>query len=93
MKGYVARAVAAEKREALGVHLLGKRLDTGIAHPRRIADHDVETAAGHDVGEVDVEGEESELSILDAVEHAAVLVDARVQLAALREIRLAEAPE
>src|SRR3954466_4485219 len=93
MKGGLARAVAAEKGEALGVHLLRARLDAGVAHPRRIADHDVESAAGHDVSKVNVEGEEADLAVFNPLEHAPVGANALVQLAAALDVHLAQAAE
>src|SRR5947208_3241360 len=89
----VAPPVAAKESIAIGEHRLRLGIDAAVAHPRRIADHGVEAAARDDVREVHVEGEESELALFDAIEHAAVLLDARVQLAALREIALAQAAE
>src|SRR5438552_1660393 len=89
----VPRAVAAEEAVAIGEHRLRLWVDAAVAHPWRIADDRVEAAARQHVREVDVEREECELAVFHAIEDAAVLLDARVQLAATREIRVAQPAE
>ncbi len=93
MKGRAARAVTAKESEALAVHSFGARLDAAVAYPGWIADHDVETAARHHVGEVNVEGEEADLAVLDAFDRAEVRANALVQFAAAIEIDLAQTAE
>ena len=46
-------------------------LDAPVADPRRIAGHDIESAAGHHVCEVDVEGEEINFAVFDSLQGAA----------------------
>src|SRR5207249_11408863 len=58
----VARAVPSEEAISIDEHRLRLRVDAAVAHPRRIADHDVEAATGHDVREMDIEREEAERS-------------------------------
>src|SRR4051812_15108233 len=88
-----ARAVVAEKREAFRVHPFRARIDAAVAHPRRIADHDVETSCCQYVREMNVEGEEADLALFDAFERAVIRHDPLAQLAAALDVRLAQAAE
>src|SRR5206468_10154 len=88
-----AHAVAVKKWEALRIHFLCARLDAAVANPGRVADDDVESAARHHVREVDVEREESDLAVFDAIEQAAVRADALVQFAASLDVQCAKPAE
>src|SRR3954469_768556 len=93
MEGRAARAVVAEKRKAFRVHPFRARIDAAVADPRRVADHDVETSRCHDVREMNVDGEEADLALFDALEHAVVGDDALAQFAAALDVRLAQTAE
>src|SRR5207302_3877546 len=86
MEGSAASAVVPKKCETFRVHPLRARIDAAVAHPRRIADHDVETAAGHDVREVNVERKKADLAVLDALQRAAIGDDAFAQFAAAFDV-------
>src|SRR5262249_5028539 len=83
----------AKQAEAIGVHPLRTTVDTLIAHPRRIAGDDIEAAARHHRGEMDVVREEVELAFLGARQKTPRLDDAGVQLAAPRDVERPHASE
>src|SRR4029077_17531672 len=90
MKGGPSAATrAAKKRIAFGAHPFRSLIDATVANPRRIADHDIEATVGHDVREVDVEGKEIELTVLDTFESAPVIRDATMQLATTAQVHRA----
>ena len=91
MECRIASRRCAKETVAIGIHPLGARIDPTVAHPWRISDDDVEAAFCHHVREVDVVGKEIELTIFGAMEKLPRLGDARVQLAASRQVRRAHA--
>src|SRR5438270_11307382 len=93
MERGVAAGGCAKQSIAIAIHALGTHVDALISDPRRIADDDVETAARHHMREVDVVREEIELTVLRALQQTTRLDDARVQLAAARDVERTHAAE
>ena len=92
-RGTVSATRAAEERITLSAHAFGSLIDAAVAHPRWIADHDIEPAVGHDMREVDVEGKEIELTVLDTLQRAPIVGDATIQLATMAQVRRAHVAE
>ncbi len=93
MKRGVASCRRAKQAIAIPVHPLRARFNPAVAHPGRIADHDVESALCHDVRKVHIVGKEIELTVLGSTQNLFRLRDARVELAAPRQVRRAHAAE
>ena len=88
-----AVAGGAKQHVAIGDHPLRSRVNARVAHPRRIAGHDVESAARHHRREVNVVRKESELAFFDGIERRAILGDPLLQLDAALEIGIERAAE
>src|SRR5213596_3308529 len=84
---------SSKQRISIADHAPRLRIDARVAHPRRIADDDVESARGDHRREVNIEGKEIELVMLDALENLPALRDSRLQLAASQLIDGAIAAE
>ena len=89
----ITAAGSAEEPISIRAHALGAGVDAAVPNPRRISDHDVESAAGHHGREVDVEGEEIELSLFQPLEHPAMVRDTLLQRTRARQVADAQISE